>query len=289
MFIPIIIKNKRKYQSEVCIKYFLIQAFASIILLRTIFTIINSNLLKIAIIIGAIIVKIGAAPTHQWAVAIIPGIRWQIILTFIIPQKIGPLLFIEIIYNKNLYNFIVFFVIITAIVGSIGGLIFHNIKKIIAYSSISHIRWIITAIMVDRQTWKNYMLIYALISVAVIYNLKKIEYKTIRDIFFSKKRNQKTITAIRMLNLAGLPPFSGFIIKIFVIQEALNSNIVIIVLILLRRAILSLFFYSRIIITNIFWASNKKNIIYNKKRNNWMFILVNFISILSRTMLVMVI
>lgn len=265
------------------IKYFIIQSlgsanfiFMSIFLISfSKWFILNSltNNLIYLIINSRLFLKIGAAPFHFWFPKTIKGIRWINCLILRTWQKIIPII---IISYCNINNFNTLFIICRAIIGRIMGLNQTSLKLIISYSSINHIRWIISSIIIRINLWINYFLIYSLITFILIIRFNMININQINQLFSLKSisLNLNFFMFLRLLRLGGLPPFLGFLPKWIVIVQIILYNNIFILTIIVLTSLINLFFYTRIfysfIIINFFeikFISNlnipKQNIILN--------------------------
>lgn len=201
--------------------------------------------LNIDIINARLALKAGVAPIHFWFPQIIASINWTqafIILTW---QKIAPLILVS--YN---YSWLVIILIISsAIIGAIGGLNQINTKKILAFSSIINVAWIISISYINLRRWWLYFILYSLIVTSVIISFKFLFINSINDVIKIKTQLIGVlIIFINILSLAGLPPFTGFYIKIIVIEIIIiNNNLIILILVLLISSIISFYFYIRLI------------------------------------------
>lgn len=251
-FIPIIINLKNSLSTESALKYFLTQALASSILLlrvlllsiknRNLFYEINS--LINFILNSTLLIKIGAAPFHFWFPEIIEGLSWITRLILITWQKIAPIILIS-------YCFIPFYIIIVRIIsiiaGSIGGLNQQNLRKLIAYSSINHLGWILRSLIISNYYWIVYFSLYTLISIAIIRLFNKFNLFKINQLFNLINFNPlvKFLLFCNLLSLGGLPPFTGFLPKWIIIQIISSINPFLIIIIVIPTLI-TLFFYIRI-------------------------------------------
>lgn len=288
-FIPLIKINNNSFSSESSIKYFLIQALASsIFLFSIILIIITNNLINetlyinnllIFIINSIIILKIGTAPFHFWFPQIIEGINWNNRLILITWQKIAPIMLLSYIIKS--INLIIIVILLSTIIGRIGGLNQTRLRKIIAYSSINHIGWIIRSFLYNEITWIIYFSIYSIltISIIIILNFYKIYY--LKQLFSSFYKNffLKIIILFNLLSLGGLPPFLGFIPKWIIIQY-LRYNYIYLVLFIILITLITLYFYLRISYIRIILNHNELNYnLLSNKKNNFLIISFSFISI----------
>lgn len=255
-FIPIILSGKNNQETEASIKYFLAQALGSsaILVFRT--SLWNLDLLKISnllrlILLIAILLKLGSAPCHFWYPSVIASISWISCLVLTTWQKLAPLCAISFFLLPKLSSPILIFVgSINAIIGGIIGLNQSKIRRIMAYSSIGHIGWILSLSSIFMPVSSIlYFIIYRVLVLPIFFVM------SILNIYRSNNL-RKTIlispflvfvVCALFLSLGGLPPFTGFIPKMMTIFLLINVNSIFI-LILILGSLLNLCFYLNIII-----------------------------------------
>lgn len=258
-FIPLIINIKNLISTESAIKYFLTQTFASLIFLFTsIIYILKYNILfnyspfinENIIINRTIILKLGAAPFHFWLPNIIDGLSWINSLILLTWQKLAPL----IILSYSIFNWIIFFfIILSTCIGRIRGLNQTSLRKILAFSSINHIGWLISAIFLSNILWMTYYLIYLIINISIIRIFKTLNTFNINQIFLSSNNSPliKFCFIINFLSLGGLPPFLGFLPKWIIIENLIKINSFFILFFIIIITLITLFFYLRISFTGL--------------------------------------
>lgn len=296
-FIPLIIDTNNLISTEASLKYFLTQAFASSLLLfAMILFIIANNLIyqlnfssySSIIIFMALLIKSGIAPFHFWFPNVIEGISWNIRLLLITWQKIAP-----IIVLSYFVIFKLFFVIIrlSAIVGALGGLNQTSLRKLLAFSSINHLSWMLTAILFNEYLWLFYFLIYSFISFGLIYLFNFFKLFYLNQIFriFSYSYLIKFTLLISFLSLGGLPPFLGFLPKWIIIQSLVNINQSPLIIILLITSLITIYFYLRVCYSA--FMLNYTELTWNYtifyKKNNFIFtIIMLFLSIFGLFLIV---
>nr|YP_009433283.1 NADH dehydrogenase subunit 2 [Cnizocoris sinensis]AGO28052.1 NADH dehydrogenase subunit 2 [Cnizocoris sinensis] len=271
-FIPILSKNKNVMASESCMIYFLTQSMGSILLISMI--LINSlimvspslvnELIKI-IMIMSLMVKLGAPPFHFWFPSILEKMSWNESFILMTWQKIGPLVILSHIINKE---YILATIVVMAVtVGAISGLNQTSIQKIMAYSSISHLGWMIMCMKFNNQLWMWYLLIYSsiILIMTIMFNYFSANYINQLNLTnFSFL--EKLLLTSSFLSLGGLPPFIGFLPKWMVIQNMILANSMTILMIMIMSTLITLFFYLRMISSIMMinfstpkWMSNFKN------------------------------
>lgn len=252
-FIPLLRDNNNSISTEASLKYFLTQALASTVLLfSSILLILKSNIntevnesFTSIIIISALLLKRGAAPFHFWFPNIMEGLTWINALVLITWQKIAPLILISYLNIKNL---LLIRVILSVIIGAIGGLNQTSLRKLIAFSSINHLGWILRSIIISESIWLIYFLFYSFLSfiLTFIFNIFKLFHLNQLFSWFVNRKILKFTIFINFLSLGGLPPFLGFLPKWLVIQQLTLCNQYFLLTVMIISTLITLFFYLRI-------------------------------------------
>lgn len=272
-FIPLINDSKKNLiSSESSLKYFLTQAFASSILLFAIIILLiifNLNWIIInnfneLLILSTLLLKNGAAPFHFWFPGVIEGLNWINALILITWQKIAPLILIS--YNWNYYFFIIT-IILSSLIGALGGLNQISLRKLIAFSSINHLGWILIAIIRNELLWLLYFFIYSFISISIVLLFNNFKLFYFNQIFNFSLINPiiKFFIFLNLLSLGGLPPFLGFLPKWLVIQNLTYINHFFLLFIVICLTLITLYYYLRL---------SYRIFILNYNKNSWL--LINF-------------
>lgn len=234
-FIPLISSNSIK-ASERCIKYFIIQRIRSIIFLfRILILIIIINIKNL--ILTSIIIKIAIPPFHSWIITIIEGLNYNYIFILFTLIKIVPLIIIKkISLNLNIIS------ILSLIVGSISGLNQFSIRKILGYSSIFNIGFLIYRIN-SNTILILYLINYSIVILILILLEKEKIYFINQIIFLNIKIKSKLILWVNIISLGGFPPITGFIIKIIVFEEVLKNKEIILYFLMISTSLLTIYFY----------------------------------------------
>lgn len=249
-FIPIILSTSRNYETEGAIKYFLIQAIASILFLIIIIISLSSKIspffysITYYIILITILIKLGAAPCHIWFPQVIVSLNWLGCLLLSTIQKLNPLLIIFFLFSSWKFFILLFISILNSFVGGFGGINQTQIRALIRYSSIRHISWILVISSYSLFFSLIYILIYIIISSIFILYLLTIKKFSLNQFNITLNFNftNNFILLLNLLSLAGLPPFLGFLPKWIVINKIINYS-PILLLILIFGSFLNLFYY----------------------------------------------
>jgi NADH-ubiquinone oxidoreductase chain 2 len=244
--LPIISNNNNKISNQSSIKYFIIQAISSNILIVSIsLSIYYSLSYSIMLIINsAILIKIAIAPFHFWFPQIIAGLNWNTAFIIITIQKIAPIIIIS--FNIQI-KFITLIIIVNSLISRISGLYQSILLKIIAFSSINHSRWIIIGIIFNISIFITYFLLYRIITWTLILIFKFINFNRLRQIFYkSIPFYLKSLIFISLLNMIGIPPIIGFIPKWLMITTIIENNMIRILTIIILSSLISIIFYINI-------------------------------------------
>nr|YP_009513815.1 NADH dehydrogenase subunit 2 [Pseudoniphargus carpalis]AXH38193.1 NADH dehydrogenase subunit 2 [Pseudoniphargus carpalis] len=266
-FIPIILKKLNKYSTEVAIKYFLIQAISSVYLLF--FFLFMKTFLIITIML-ALMLKMAAAPFHQWLPSMADGLSWPSLFILLILQKVNPLILLSFLMKPSeLMLVLQVFIVSSALIGSVGGLTHSSLRKILAFSSISHMSWLLASFLISNWAWFNYFLIYSFILMSLILSLHNTETFTVNDLLMKNKMFISLLISVSIMSIGGLPPFSGFVPKFIVIQSLLYDNFFFILFFLLLGTFISLFFYARMFLAVLLLKNsyNMQNFSYSYNLN----------------------
>lgn len=249
-FIPFIGVKRSQYSSEASLKYFLIQALGSaFVVLGAVLILISSNYIYILCI--ALLLKLGAAPVHFWFPQVIEGLSWVQCIILITIQKIAPIYLLSycVIRENNVLVFISG--IISAVVGALGGINQMLLRKLLAYSSINHISWIIFGIFMREVSWTLYFIFYSIMSLSVVLLFNYQQRFHLNQLTGLNKGILSLMRFLCILSLGGLPPFTGFIPKWIIIQEIVYKGIFLSLMVLLLRSLVTLYYYLRLIIIHI--------------------------------------
>nr|YP_009911371.1 NADH dehydrogenase subunit 2 [Echinosciurus variegatoides]QLD21827.1 NADH dehydrogenase subunit 2 [Echinosciurus variegatoides] len=257
--IPILVNKPNPRSIEAASKYFLIQATASMILMMA--AIINfyktgewsiSNIinhLSSFMLTMALSMKMGLAPFHLWVPEVtqgIPLISGLILLTW---QKIAPISVMFQIAPSINYTLITIMALMSILLGGWGGLNQTQLRKILAYSSIAHMGWMMAIISFDPTLSILNLLIYIMLTInmfILLYHNKKTSTLSLSN-SWNKSPLLVSIILVVLMSLGGLPPLTGFAPKWMIIKELISNNNIILPTSMAIMALLNLYFYMRLI------------------------------------------
>nr|AKF78678.1 NADH dehydrogenase subunit 2 [Teinopalpus aureus]QVO50926.1 NADH dehydrogenase subunit 2 [Teinopalpus aureus wuyiensis]AKF78691.1 NADH dehydrogenase subunit 2 [Teinopalpus aureus]AKF78704.1 NADH dehydrogenase subunit 2 [Teinopalpus aureus]AKF78717.1 NADH dehydrogenase subunit 2 [Teinopalpus aureus] len=280
-FIPLISNSKNLLSSEAALKYFLTQSIASINFLFTILLMMIilknfeiNNLMSI-MINSSMLMKMGSAPFHFWFPNIIEGLSWFNCFILMSWQKISPMILLSYYINTN---FLLMIMILNVIIGVLGGINQTSLRKLMTFSSINNLGWMLAAMMISENLWMFYLIMYSfLISImCLLFNLLNTYF--INQLFIINMNfSIKISLLINFLSLGGLPPFLGFFPKWIIINIMIMNKFFIITFIFIMMSLIMLFFYIRIIYSSIMFNYFKMKWFKFFMKNN----LISYINLFS--------
>ena len=287
LYVVAAIKRNSLESAESGVKYFVLGALSSGILLygfslvygftgQTSFEGIYQSLsqidkLPIGLVFGLVFVlvglafKVSAVPFHMWTPDVYEGAPTSITAFFAIVPKLAATALIFRFCLEPFGNFyfewsqVIFFLSVSSMfLGAVAAIAQKNLKRLLAYSSIGHVGYVLIALVAaNDQGIKSasiYMFIYLLMNIAVfsiLLSLKKA------DVFVEKINDLKGLSrsnplisvsiAIIMLSMAGIPPFMGFFGKLYVFIAAVESQLYLLAILGVLASVISAFYYLRII------------------------------------------
>nr|BAU46366.1 NADH dehydrogenase subunit 2 [Acheilognathus rhombeus] len=256
--IPLMAQHHHPRAIEATTKYFLTQATAAAMILFAGTT--NAWItgtwdmtnmldpLANSLVITALALKIGLAPMHLWMPEVLQGLDLTTGLVLSTWQKLAPLaLIIQTAQNIN-PALLTTLGLLSTLIGGWGGLNQTQLRKILAYSSIAHMGWMIIISQYAPQLTLLALLTYILMTSAAFLTLKLYASTKINALAlaWSKSPTLSATTALVLLSLAGLPPLTGFMPKWLILQELTKQNFPITATIMALAALLGLYFYLRV-------------------------------------------
>ena len=270
--------------SEAGLKYFVLSALSSGLLLygcsliygftnSTNFEVIalNLNQSSLSSIFGIIFIivglafKISAVPFHMWAPDVYEGSPTSITSFFSVVPKVAALsVIIRFLYVPfssviDQWQMIIIFLSLSSmILGAVAAIGQNNIKRLMAYSSISHMGFALAGLAVGSvegiQSSISYICIYITMNLGIfgcIFMMKRknIYYENISDLSgLSKKHPLLSFgLLIFLFSLAGIPPLAGFFAKFYIFMAVIKFKMYFLAIIGLLSTVVSAFYYLRII------------------------------------------
>nr|NP_694532.1 NADH dehydrogenase subunit 2 [Panulirus japonicus]BAC16329.1 NADH dehydrogenase subunit 2 [Panulirus japonicus] len=293
-FIPLMTSKKMELSCEAALKYFLIQAVGSALVIFSAPLLISSEMFYSSILL-ALLVKVGAAPFHFWLPAIVDGLNWVQLIILMTVQKVAPLFLISIIPNSTFFcRIMMVAALLSSLIGSIGGLNQTSLRKILAFSSINHIGWMLASMTMGESSWLMYFSFYVMISssICLLFNHQQLFW--LPHLVMNKTSLPYTnlVNSFSLLSLGGLPPFTGFIPKWIVIESLSSKGMILPLLVLIVSSLITLYFYLRLSMS-YFMLTSVKTKMNIKLSNDFssstpVFISMNMFFLLAPTLFILI-
>nr|QXO33569.1 NADH dehydrogenase subunit 2 [Cinnyris moreaui]QXO33572.1 NADH dehydrogenase subunit 2 [Cinnyris moreaui]QXO33573.1 NADH dehydrogenase subunit 2 [Cinnyris moreaui]QXO33574.1 NADH dehydrogenase subunit 2 [Cinnyris moreaui]QXO33575.1 NADH dehydrogenase subunit 2 [Cinnyris moreaui] len=256
--LPLISKSHHPRAIEAATKYFLTQAAASTLVLFSSMT--NAwhtgqwditqltHPTSCLILTSAISMKLGLVPFHFWFPEVLQGSPLTTGLLLSTVMKLPPLTLLYLTAPSLNPTVLVTMAILSAALGGWMGLNQTQIRKIMAFSSISHLGWMAIILTYDpKLTLLNFYL-YSVMTAAVFLTLNAIKALKLSTLMtaWTKTPSLNAMLLLTLLSLAGLPPLTGFLPKWLIIQELTKQDMALTAAMIALLSLLSLFFYLRL-------------------------------------------
>ncbi|MDC1026727.1 NADH-quinone oxidoreductase subunit NuoN [Candidatus Thioglobus sp.] len=214
--------------------------------------------------------KLGAVPFHMWVPDVYQGSPTSVTMFLSTVPKIAAIallirLLIDGLGELQHYwaDLFMILAVLSIAIGSLVALTQTNIKRMLAYSTISHIGFVllgfVTGVVDGYGAAVFYVLAYILMSLAafgsiIVLNRKGFEADQISDFQGLSKHSPwfALIMLVVMLSMAGVPPFIGFYSKLFILQQVVAEGYVILAITAVIFAVISAYYYLQIIKTMYF-------------------------------------
>nr|AGM75617.1 NADH dehydrogenase subunit 2 [Moxostoma robustum] len=256
--LPLMAQHHHPRAVEATTKYFLTQATAAAMILFASTTnawligewdINNlSHPLATTMTIAALALKIGLAPVHFWMPEVLQGLDLTTGLILSTWQKLAPFALIIQVAPTIDPSLLTLLGLTSTLVGGWGGLNQTQLRKILAYSSIAHMGWMIIILQYAPQLTLLALGTYIFMTSAAFLALKLSSATKINALTMAWSKNPAMIatTALVLLSLGGLPPLTGFMPKWLILQELAKQGLPLTATIMALAALLSLYFYLRL-------------------------------------------
>nr|BBD12691.1 NADH dehydrogenase subunit 2 [Dryococelus australis] len=255
-FLPLIMEQKNMNSKESALTYFLVQTIASMLLLMSVIMImINNKKMNLynesmseMLLMSSLMMKSGISPFHFWMPKMMEGLNWNKCLILMTWQKITPLMMMSTVVKINMINITA--MVLSIIIGAVGGLNQTSIRKLMAYSSISNNGWMLAAMMMSENLWLLYFIMYALMTMMMTLsmNVHKIFHMN-QLMSMNESMYMKFILLINMLSISGLPPMLGFLPKWLVMQSSMSMNELMIMSMMVMLTLITIYYYLRMMYT----------------------------------------
>nr|YP_004717821.1 NADH dehydrogenase subunit 2 [Amphilius sp. NM-2010]BAK42265.1 NADH dehydrogenase subunit 2 [Amphilius sp. NM-2010] len=269
--LPLMTQHRHPRAVEATTKYFLAQAAAAATILFA--STINawttgewniyymSHPVAITLMTMALALKVGLAPMHFWMPPVMQGLDLSTGLLMATWQKLAPFALIIQTAPTMDPQLLTTLGLLSVLVGGWGGLNQTQLRKILAYSSIAHLGWMIIIAQFKPQLTTLALFMYIIMTIATFLTFKMTSTTKINTLAlsWSKYPLLTTTAALTLLSLGGLPPLTGFMPKWLILQELAMQQLPVTATIMALGTLLSLYFYLRLCYTTTLTISPHTN------------------------------
>nr|WJH18423.1 NADH-ubiquinone oxidoreductase chain 2 [Hierococcyx fugax] len=256
--IPLIAKSHHPRAIEATIKYFLVQAAASTLVLFSSTT--NAwatgqwditqmtNQTSCLLLTTAIAMKLGLVPFHFWFPEVLQGSSMTTALLLSTIMKLPPIAILFLVSHSVNPTLLAAMAIMSVALGGWMGLNQTQTRKILAFSSISHLGWMAIIIIYNPNLTMLNFYIYSIMTATVFLTLnttKTLKLSTMMT-SWTKTPMLNTTLMLTLLSLAGLPPLTGFMPKWLIIYDLTKQEMTTGATLIAMLSLLGLFFYLRL-------------------------------------------
>lgn len=287
LYVLAAIRRDSLTSTEAGLKYFVLGALASCILLFGISLIygftgtLNFDALAVQVqsmesippglVVGLVFLlaglcfKLSGAPFHMWTPDVYQGVPTPVTAFFAAAPKVAAMAVLLRLLNLPLASLIeqwqqvIYAVaVLSMIVGALAAIAQTNIKRLLAYSSIGHVGYILigvtTANFEGLQAVMLYLLLYIVMTVGMFACLLSLgregePVENIADLAGLSRSHPSMafLMAVLMLSMAGIPPMAGFFAKLSVILAAVEAGFYILAIVAVVTSVVATYYYLRII------------------------------------------
>ena len=222
-------------------------------------------LFGLAFIIVGVAFKFGAVPVHLWVPDVYHGAPTSVTLMLgsvpklasfalawrVLAEGLGPL-------SHEWHDMLVVLSVLSMVIGNIVAISQTNLKRMLAYSTISHVGFILLGILTANAEGYTaalyYTLTYVIMAAAsfgmiLLLSRQGFEADRIEDFKGLAQRSPwfAWMMLMVMMSTAGVPPFVGFFAKLYVIQAVLNAGMVWLALVAVLASVVGAYYYLRIV------------------------------------------
>ena len=287
LYVVAAIRRDNLRSSEAGLKYFVLGALSSAILLygmslvygfagTTNFTVLAEVFAadsepSIGVIVGIVFVaaglafKVSAVPFHMWTPDVYEGAPTPVTAFFAVAPKIAAVaLFVRVMLEPfgalvvEWQQVIWFISLASMLLGSFAAIVQTNIKRLMAYSSIGHMGFVLVGLAAGNEQGVTGILLY--LTIYLFMNIgtfgcilaMRRQGRMVEDInslagLSTTNPMMALALAIFMFSMAGIPPLGGFFAKLFVFRAAIDAELYVLVVAGLLTSVVGAFYYLRIV------------------------------------------
>ena len=216
-------------------------------------------------IIAGISFKLSVAPFHMWVPDVYQGAPTAVVLFIGSAPKLAAFGFVMRLLVEGMggmvadwQGMLIILAVLSMVVGNLAAIAQTNIKRMLAYSTISHMGFMLLGIIsADGNGYSSsmfYIVVYVIMTLGtfgmlMLLSNEEFEAERLDDFKGLNRRNPwyAFITLLLMFSLAGIPPTVGFYAKLSVLQAVLGAGYVWLAVVAVLFSLVGAFYYLRIV------------------------------------------
>nr|YP_009059867.1 NADH dehydrogenase subunit 2 [Laeops lanceolata]BAP58952.1 NADH dehydrogenase subunit 2 [Laeops lanceolata] len=256
--LPLMARQHTPRAVEATTKYFLAQAAAAATLLFAALT--NAHMtgqweisqvshpLPATMVMTALALKVGLAPVHAWLPEVLQGLDLTTGMILSTWQKLAPFALLAQMEASGMATPLVAMGVVSMLVGGLGGLNQTQLRKILAYSSIAHMGWMVVALQFSPSLSLLALALYLAMTISMFKVFQENQSTTINHLALSWAKTPilAVVGPLTLLSMGGLPPLTGFMSKWLILDELSKQGLPALATVSALSALLSLYFYLRV-------------------------------------------
>jgi len=222
-------------------------------------------LVGLALIICGFAFKVSAAPFHMWAPDVYQGTPYPIMLFLTTAPKITVLAFLMRFLCGPVYHglekwqpILIALALASMIFGAVATLMQTNIRRFLAYASISSVGFSLIGIALASEDGLRSSLFYTVLYIVAVLGFLSCIMILLRrgfaveDIYdlrglATERPVLACAIAVLVLSMSGLPPFPGFLGKLFLLQSVVGAEYYVVAIVMVLSTVLAAYYYLNIL------------------------------------------
>ncbi len=218
----------------------------------------------VMVIIG-LCFKVSAVPFHMWTPDVYEGAPTPVTAFFATAPKVaGMALFTRLLLEPfgalapQWQQIVIFVAVASLVTGALGAIMQTNIKRLLAYSSIGHVGFLLVGLAAGNAAGVQAMLIYLALYIfmsagmfgCVLLMRREGKYvENISDLSGLSQTNPALaiVISLFMFAMAGIPPLGGFFGKMYVLLAASNAGLNWLAVVAVLSSVISGYYYIRVV------------------------------------------
>jgi NADH-quinone oxidoreductase subunit N len=222
-------------------------------------------LLGMTFVVAAVAFKLGAVPFHNWLPDVYQGANTPVTLLVGSAPKLAAFAMVMRLLAQGMEglagdwrDLLMVMAVLSLALGSVVAIAQTNVKRLLAYSTIGHIGFLLLGVLAANPMGYAaalfYVLIYVLMAlgafgVLILLSQRGVEAETLDDLKGLNARSPwlAAVMALFMFSMAGVPPTAGFYAKLLVLDAVVDQGMGTLAIVAVLFAVISAFYYLRVV------------------------------------------